>query len=369
MRIVLTGGGTGGHVTPLIAVKNRLAEMLGPEAEIMYIGSGTELEKEFVNQAGLRAKYVLSGKRRRYFSVQNFLDFFKAPIGFLQSLWILLIFMPDVVFSKGGYASVPVILAASIYRIPIIVHESDAVPGSANRLLAKFANNVVLAYPSAQEFFESARVAIFGNPVRPEVVGGDPAAARTALHLTESRPTVFFFGGSQGAQIINWAVVEGLNDMLRNFQIIHQIGQTNYDEVIKYTREKGVKEGRDGYLAYKLMDAETLKNAYAAADLVVSRAGANSIAEIAANGKPCILIPLANSANDHQRMNAYEIAKIGGALVLEESNLGQHILLQKINDILQNQELKSSMSERVRAFYHPQAADNIAQGIIRLGSR
>lgn len=366
MRIVLTGGGTGGHLTPLIAVAEKIKTKLGPDGEFLYIGSGAELEKKIMQENGIRAKFVLTGKFRRYFSLQNALDCFKLPIGFLQSLWILLRFMPDVIFSKGGYVAVPIVLAAWIYRIPILMHESDSTPGLANQFLARFANRIAVAYPSAEEFFPKEKTALVGNPIRFQVTDGDAVIFRKELGFTESRKTILILGGSQGSKVVNDAIVKILPQLLAHFQIIHQTGEANYENVVREAGFMGVKVGHNGYWASGFLNANKLRDAFALSDLVISRSGATSITEIAANAKPAILIPLSSSANDHQRMNAYALANIGAALVLEESNLGEHILTEKINNILNNEELRTAMIDKVKTFYHPNAAEVIANSIIEI---
>lgn len=366
MRIVLAGGGTGGHLFPLIAVANKIKEKLGAEAEFLYIGSGASMEKEVMEKEGIVVKNVLSGKLRRYFSFSNFIDVFKFPIGIIQSLWILLRFMPDAIFSKGGFASVPVVIAAWIYRIPVLIHESDAVAGLANQISAKFAKRIAVSYPSAKKYFPAKKTALIGNPIREELVGGDSAAGRAQFDLTQSKPTILVIGGSQGSQIINEAIIKILPEVLKRAQVVHQTGSVNYDKVVHEAARYGIKVGRDGYVAVPFMDSEALRNAFAVCDMVISRAGSNSISEIAANGKPAILIPLGMAANDHQRMNAYDISNIGGALVLEESNLGQHILLQKIEKILDDKNLANSMAQKIKTFYRPNADEVIANGVIEM---
>lgn len=369
MRIVLTGGGTGGHIFPLVAVADELKKKMGEEAEILYIGSGAPMEKEAMQKEGIPAKYILAGKMRRYFSILNFFDIFKIPVGFIQSLWVLLSFMPDVVFSKGGYVSVPVVIAAWMYRIPVLVHESDAVPGTANKILGKLCRRVAVAYPSAAAYFESSKTAVLGIPVRKGINQGNKEEAAQTFNFTQSKPVVLVLGGSLGSKIINEAIVRILPELVKRAQIIHQTGENNLEETIRLAGEQGIKAGREGYYAVGFLDFETLKRAFSLADVVISRAGASYIAEIAANGKPSILIPLPNSAQDHQRMNAYEIAKFGGTLVLEEANLGENIFMEKIEKILGNEELKKTMSERISAFYHPNAAENIVEGLIELGGK
>jgi UDP-N-acetylglucosamine--N-acetylmuramyl-(pentapeptide) pyrophosphoryl-undecaprenol N-acetylglucosamine transferase len=368
IKIVLTGGGTGGHLFPLIAVSRKLRERMGDRIDFLFIGTGSRLEKELMEQDSIPDRHVKAGKYRRYFSFKNFLDFFKVPVGIIQSLWILLWYMPDAILSKGGYASVPVVLAARFYRIPVLVHESDAIPGLANRFLAKFASLIGVSYHMAEKYFPAGRTAMIGNPVREEILNGDPIAARAAFHFTESKPVILVMGGSQGAKVINDAISKILPKLLLHAQVIHQTGNNNYDEVVHLAGSYGIKAGREGYYPVRFLSDEGLRNAYAITDIVVSRAGANSIAEIAANGKASILIPLFKSAGDHQRMNAYELARVGATMVLEETNLGENILLQKIEKIFSDEELKKMMEEKIKVFYHPEAIDHLAQGLINIAT-
>lgn len=366
MRIVLTGGGTAGHITPLIAVAEKLKTKLGHEVEFLYIGSGADMEKNIMSEAGIPAKHVMSGKMRRYFSIQNFIDYFKLPIGIIQSLWMLLSFMPDVVFSKGGYVAVPVVLAARIYRIPVFIHESDSVPGRANRFLSKFANRIAVAYPSAEVYFPREKTALVGNPIRFQLMEGDPIMMRRELRFTDVKKTILVLGGSQGSKAINEALIKILPDLLKKYQIIHQTGKDNFEKISKDAAYLGIKIGHEGYFATPFMNANQLRDSFALADMVISRAGATFITEIAANGKPAILIPIAESANDHQRMNAYALAKIGAAVVLEEPNLGEHIFMQKIDEILGNEELSNVMAQKIKTFYHPNASEVIANSLVEL---
>jgi UDP-N-acetylglucosamine--N-acetylmuramyl-(pentapeptide) pyrophosphoryl-undecaprenol N-acetylglucosamine transferase len=366
MRIILTGGGTGGHLTPLVAIADELKKKIGPELKLLYVGSGAEMEKQIMSEEGIPIKFVLSGKMRRYFSFKNVIDFFKVPMGILQSLWILLWFTPDVVFSKGGYVAVPIVIAAWIYRIPIMIHESDSAPGIANRFLAKFADRIAVAYPSAEQYFPKEKTALVGNPIRFQVTEGEPVILRQKLGFTQSKKTILVLGGSQGSQAINEAIVKILPQLLRYYQIIHQTGRDHFESVIKDAAFVGVKSGHDGYYAIPFMNANQLRDAFALCDLVISRAGATFITEIAANGKPAILIPISHSANDHQRMNAYALAHIGAALALEESNLGEHILTEKIESILNDENLMLGMVEKIKTFYHPNAAEIIANSMIEI---
>ena len=365
-RIVLTGGGSGGHVMPLIAVTESLRAKLGDRIDFLYIGSKGKIEQDAMSESHVPAKFIATGKMRRYFALQNFVDFFKVPIGFVQALWYLLRYMPDVVFSKGGNVSVPVVIAAWLYRIPIMTQDSDAVPGMATRVIGKLADRVAVAYPSAMDYFSAGHAALIGNPVRKDILTGDRTEALKCFGLSGDTFTVLVLGGSLGARIIDKAIVKILPKLLTHAQVIHQTGEAHYDETVQSAKDLGVVANANGYIPKAFMDINEMKQALVVADLVVSRAGANAIAEIAAMGKPAILIPLAVAANDEQRMNAYEIARVGGAVVLEEGNLGENMFLGKITGLLQDAPLRAHMAQSITVFYHPDAADTIADELIRL---
>lgn len=364
-RIVITGGGTGGHIFPLISVVKKIREK-DASVEFLYLGSGGEMEKKIMNENSISAKYIASGKMRRYFSLGNISDFFKIPIGIIQSLWYLLWYMPDVVFSKGGYVSVPVAFAAWVYMIPILTHESDAMPGLANRIIGIMSQRIAVSYPHTKKYFDEKKVLLTGNPIRDDINQGSKDVFLEKYHLTESRPIVLILGGSQGAQNINIAIANILNDLVKIAQIVHQTGESKYDEAVKAARVVGIKEGHDGYYPIPFIASEDMKNFLGAADIVISRAGANSISEIAANSKPAILIPLPTAANNHQGMNAYFITEKGGAIVLEESNIGRNMLIGKIEKLLSDNELRDRLSRNIKEFYHEDAASKIAQGVLDL---
>jgi len=365
LRIVLTGGGTGGHIFPLTTVAKKIREKRN-DVDFLYLGSRGDLEMSAMMGNDIRMKYVTGGKMRRYFSGANFLDFFKIPIGIIQALWHLLWYMPDAVFSKGGYVSFPVAFAAWAYAIPILTHESDSIPGLSNRLIGALSDRIAISYPKTRRYFSESKILLTGNPIRDDINQGDKKVFLEKFNLTQSRPVILILGGSQGAQNINQAIVAVLPDLVKIGQIIHQTGEAKYKEAVKSAREVGIKENRDGYYPIPFIESEEMKDALAVADIVISRAGANSISEIAANKKPAILIPLSSAANNHQGMNAYSLAENGGAVVLEESNIGKNMLIKRIHDLLQDEELRKKLSENIGNFYHPDAADKLAQGIIDL---
>ncbi len=366
-RIVLTGGISGGHTFPLVAVARSLRKRFPEGVEFLFIGSHGRFESTSMAEEGIPVRYVLTGKWRRYFSLQNLIDPFKVPVGFIQTLWHLFVFMPDAVFAKGGSASVPVVLAAWVYRIPVLIHDSDAVAGRANRFLSHFATRIAIAYPSARNFFPKEKTVLTGNPVREEIFLGDSVRAGSHFGLSSEKPTLLILGGSQGAHTLNKAILGILPSLLeKNIQVIHQTGEKHYADIVASVAAYGLKVGESGYVPRAFLAVEELADAFAVATLVISRAGAGSIAELAALGKPSLLVPLIGAANDEQRMNAYDVAALGGALVLEEPNLGEHILLEKISELLADAELRKAMGEKLRTFAHPDAAEKIADGITSL---
>ena len=366
-RIVLTGGLSGGHTFPLIAVAKALEIETKGDCEFLFLGSRGQFEEKAMEEAGIPSKFIVTAKWRRYFSLQNFFDLFKLPFAFLQALWYLLSFMPDAVFSKGGAASVPIALAAWIYRIPILLHDSDAVAGKANRFVAHFASRIAIAYESAREYFPANKIALTGNPVREAILKGDAARGLESFGFVADRPVLLVIGGSLGAMRLNKSVVRMAPDLTAaGYQIVHLTGELHLQTVQEEAVSLGMKPGL-GYIAIPFLLATELADAYQAASIVLSRAGAGTIAELAALAKTAILVPLPTAANDEQRKNAYEIEQHGGAIVVEEHNLGSHILMNIIGDIVSHPERSKKMGETFRQYFsHPDAAVSIARGLISL---
>ncbi len=363
---MLTGAGTGGHLFPLLPVAKELRSMLGPETEFIYLGPLGDLERRIMGDAGIRMMPIQAGKWRRYFDLRNVTDIFRVIFGFVKSLVLLYRIMPDAVFSKGAYAAVPVVFAAWIYRIPIMTQDSDATPGVANKIMGKFADRVSVAYPSAAQFFEPGRVAITGNPIREGILLGSPDRGRNRFGCPSGKQVLLVLGGSLGARSLNFSIVKILPRLLSRFFVIHQTGSANHEEVTKRIGELALGDLQGRYFSAPFFETEEIADALFLSDLIVSRAGANTVSEIAAVGKSSILVPLPSAANDEQRMNAYEIARAGGTLVLEESNLGENLLFGKIEGLMDDASLREKMSQAVRAFYHPDAATRIASEIVSL---
>lgn len=363
-RILLTGGGTGGHVYPLVAVAEELqkqARQNGIDLELTLLGEG-ELLQKIADDISIPFKDIISPKWRRYASLQNLFDIFKTPVGFFQSLFYVWRFMPDVIFSKGGYGSFLPSFVGRLLMIPLVIHESDAIPGKANLWLGKFADKIFVAMDGAKKYFNENKTEWVGNPIRQGLLNvTDRAAAISAFGFNPAKPAILITGASQGAQKINEILLLSLVELTKKFQIIHQCGPKNYDEVNGQILLI-VKEGESSYgqiiaanyRLYPLLDLQQMALAYSAADVAVSRAG-GAVFEIAALGKPAVLIPLKGSANNHQLANARDLAKFG-ATVIEEDNLTPHIFIQEIEDAYKN---KDALSQKIKQFAKPDASSKI----------
>lgn len=358
-RILLTGGGTGGHIYPLIAIARKLKN----EAELKYFGPKNIFSFYLLGE-GIAIKHITSSKIRRYFSFLNFLDGFRFIWSIFQALFKVYFYMPDVCFSKGGPGSAPVILACRFYKIPIVIHESDSIPGKANLIASRYAKIIELGFESAAEHFKNYRgetsiIKVTGNPVREDILRFvDPAEARRGFGLDVLKPTILILGGSQGATRINDFIYKNLDALIAKYQIIHGVGNENYLEYM-HRFEKLPK----GYFVAAYFE-NNLPEAYSAADLVISRAGATTIFELAALGKPVILVPLPESASDHQKENAYQYAKTGAAIVIEQENLLINLLESQLHQLLDSPEKLKFMSEAAKGFYKPEAAEMIAKDIL-----
>lgn len=370
MRIVFTGGGTGGHFFPILSIIRELKQRAEDEhildLQMFYIGPDTFAE-DLLKEEQIVIIPIASGKWRRYFSLQNFIDVFKIASGIVQALWNMFLIMPDVVFSKGGYGALPTVVAAALFRIPLIIHESDAIPGKVNRFAARFADRIGIAFNAAGEFFPKDKVALVGIPIRKRILGGNRDEAKESLGIFSQQPVVSFIGASQGAQKINESVVEVLKELTDAYEVLHQTGAKNYDSVTAEAKAVLEFTHKERYHPFGFLSESAIRDFYVASDLIVSRAGASSIFEIAAWGKPSILLPLHNSAQDHQRKNAFEYAGLGAATVIEDDNLTPHILLNEIKKILDNPELMKKMGLAAQQFARIDSAQIIAEEILKLG--
>jgi len=372
MKIAFTGGGTGGHFYPLIAVARALKKIAETEhiAKLeLFFMSDNAYETGVLSRENIKFINVPAGKARRYFSLQYLPDTLKAAAGLFWAFWRLYFLLPDVIFSKGGYASFPVLFWARFLKIPVLIHESDSVPGMANKWAGKWAESIALAFPEAARYFEGKNIAIVGNPVRPQIVGGNLDEAVDYFKLEEGVQNLLILGGSQGSERINEIILAILPEALKKYHVIHQTGKNNFKDISGRARVLlGKSEFANRYHPFPFLEEGEIRNAAKAASLIVSRAGAGSIFEIAAWGLPAILIPLLESAQNHQRENAYGYARTGAAEVIEEPNLAPHLLLAEIEKILGNAERIQKMKQAAQTFSRLDAAERIAKELIKLGA-
>lgn len=367
MKILLTGGGTGGHFYPLIAIAEEINRIADEERIInlkLYYMSDNPYDAGLLEEQFITYIPIVSGKLRVHLSLQNILFNIKSVItvffGIIGALFKVFKLYPDVVVSKGGYASFPVLMAARLLRIPVIIHESDTVPGRVSKWSGKFARKVALSYPEAATYFADTKVSVTGQPIRKSYIHPVKQGAKEFFDLSPDILTVGIWGGSQGARTINDAVVNCIGELLDDYQVIHQTGGSDFDDVTTEVRIiMGDNTKRNRYKPFAFLNNVQSKMFAGAVDIVVSRAG-SSLFEIAAWGKPSILIPYIYAHGDHQRKNAYHYARTGACVVIEEANLTSSVLLNEIRSILNTKERYESMSGHARAFFTPDAARKIA---------
>lgn len=320
-KIVLTGGGTAGHVTPNIALLPRLKEL---GYEVSYIGSYEGIEKKLITDFDIPYYGIATGKLRRYLDVKNLTDPFRVIKGFGEARKYLKKINPDIVFSKGGFVSVPVIRAAAALHIPCIIHESDITPGLANKLCIPVARKVCCNFPETVSFLPKDKAVLTGSPIREELTRGDKIAALDICGFTANKPVVLVIGGSLGAASINKTVREALPKLLNDFQVIHICGKEKIDNMLLHI---------DGYIQFEYVKTE-LKDLFALADVVISRAGANSICELLALKKPNLLVPLpAESSRGDQILNAKSFESQGYSMVINDDDLAPDLLVEKVTEL------------------------------------
>jgi len=369
MRILFTGGGTGGHIFPLVAIIRELRRIYpkgsqGTPLEFYYAGPKDDFGSIMLAEEDFVLETIVSGKIRRYFSFENIVDIlFKIPFGFLQSIFLLLKIKPGLVFSKGGSGSIAITYAARILKIPVFIHESDIAPGLSNQMTSKWAKKTFVSFPKT-EYFDQEKVTVTGNPIRKEILDGDKKTAGEIFGLSLTKPIFLIIGGSQGAETINDFTLRILNDLLKTYEIIHVTGRENVRQIgaeAQVIQESGLDRY---YHPIGFLDEDKLKHAYKAADLIISRAGSGSIFEIAATGKPSILIPLPFAAGDHQSKNAFAYSQTGAALVMEQENLTPNMFLDNVQLLFLHPEKLEEMSQAAIGFAKPLAARAIAREIL-----
>lgn len=370
MKVVLTGGGSGGHFYPIIAVAQSINSIASEkklvDTELIYI-SNNPYDEGLLFDNNITFKKNTSGKRRRYFSILNFIDLFKILFGTITATWTLFQIYPDVVFGKGGFVSFPTLFAARILRIPVIIHESDTVPGRVNKWAGKFAKRIAVAFPEATKYFPEDKVAVIGNPVRKELQNPVPEGAFDFLKLNKSIPVILVMGGSQGAEIINDHLMDALPQLLDRFQIIHQTGKEKLEQVEEMSRAMILDHPhKERYKIFSYLDTLAMRMAAGASSIVISRAGASAMSEISSWGVPSIIIPITDSNGDHQRQNAFAYARAGACSVIEEKNLSKNIIVSECNRIIDNPDIAEKMKKSAKEFNKPDASKRIAEEIIEL---
>ena len=385
MRILFSGGGTGGHIYPIIAVAREIQRIFPDEylpssfwknekkperLEFFYVGPKDEISSVLFTEEGIKFKGVIAGKMRRYFGLlafwQNLIDIiFKIPLGILQSLFYIFFLSPDIIFSKGGYGSLPAVISGWLLQVPIFLHESDIAPGAANKFLSRFALEIFISFPIQRtEYFSPQKMISLGNPIRREILEGSKEEAQTLFKFVGKKPIILILGGSQGAQRINEIILQMLSELLINYEVIHQVGPKNLKDIEAETSVVVSEELKKYYHLFPFLNEQELRGAYAAADLIISRAGSGSIFEISALGKPSILIPLPNSAQDHQIKNAYAYAEAGATLIIEQANLTPHFFLEKLKYLFSHPDELEEMARKAGEFSKPRAAQMVAEYLI-----
>lgn len=372
MKILFAGGGTGGHFYPIIAVVEEVNRLIDKEHLVdveLYFMSDNPIDKELLDKNGITYVEVKTGKRRTYSSLQNFFDVFRTLFGSLHALWKIFVLYPDVIFGKGGYASFPAMFAAKILRVPVVIHESDIVPGKVNKYVADYAMKIALSYPDAIRYFKHTnRIAQTGQPIRKALLSIPAEDPFETFHLEPNVPVILVLGGSQGAERVNENVIDILPRLVEKYQVLHQTGEANLEWMKKRAGGVLVNNPNSGrYRPFGFLPVEQLALAGKAATLVISRAG-STIFEISIWQKPSVLIPLPIARDDHQRLNAYSYARTGAATVIEEQNLKPEVFFSVIESIMSDSSRRQLMIEGTKAFAKTDAAEKIAQLLLSIAT-
>ena len=376
MKILFAGGGTGGHFYPIISIAEEVNTLVDREHLVgvkLYYISDSPIDKELLFKTGLTYIQLATGKRRTYFSIQNYLDIFKTLFACILATWKIFYLYPDVIFGKGGYASFPAMFAGKLLRIPVVIHESDIVPGRVNRYVAKYATKIAISYPEATQYFIKAgvkddRIALTGQPIRKallEIPTDDPF---TVFQLEAGIPVILVLGGSLGSEKINENLIDILSKLVEKYQVLHQTGESNYDWMKK--RAAGVLAGNtlsSRYRPFGFFEPKQLRIAAMAATIIISRAG-STIFEISIWQKPSILIPLAIARDDHQRENAYSYARTGAATVIEEQNLKPELFYSVVSSIMDDPARQQVMIQGTKDFAKFDAAEKIATALLSIAT-
>ncbi len=368
MKILFTGHGSGGHFYPIIAVAEaindatRERKLLEPQ---LFYAAPDPYSRELLIANNITFIPTAAGKMRNYFSILNFFDLFKTAWGVLTSVLRVFFLYPDVVFATGGYASFPTLLAARLFRIPVVIYATDVVPSRVNLWAKKFAVKIAISFPEAAEYFPKEKVAYTGNPIRKAALTPAREGAHEFLKLKPELPIVLVLGGSQGATAVNEAILAALPQLLEKYQVVHQTGEANIKEVTGRAKiVLGLSPLAERYKAFGYLNDLAIRMAAGAAAIVISRAGAGGIFEIASWGLPSIIIPIPEPTSRDQTKNAFSYARTGAAMVVEQNNLTPRLLVSEIDRILGNEPLKHKMIEAARGFGRADASKLIANTLL-----
>lgn len=368
MKIIFTGGGSGGHFYPIIAIAQEIRNIIKKEKLLepqMYFLSPTPYSKGELYDHNITYKHIYAGKKRLYPSALNIIDSIKTVIGIIKAVWTVFWIFPDVIFSKGGYGSFPVVVAAKILGIPLIIHESDSIPGRVNAWAGKFADKIAVSYADAGQYFPRKEIIAWtGNPVREEIRQKATEGGYEFLDLDPSLKTILILGGSQGAKRINDAIIDILPTVLQKYQVIHQTGTahlTEIQELVNVAIPEPHLQAR--YKAFPYLNNVAMRVSAGIANLIITRAG-STLFEVANWEIPAIVVPITDSNGDHQRKNAYAYARSGAGVVIEENNLTTTVLMQEIDRILEDSLVIDMMVEGAKQFAKPDAAKTLAQAIM-----
>lgn len=368
MKILFTGGGTGGHFYPLIAVAEAINDevrerrLLEPK---LYYAAPDPYDREVLLANNITWVPTAAGKIRNYFSILNFLDYFKTAWGVGRAIVRIFFLYPDVVFSTGGYASFPTLAAARLFKIPVVILNTDATPGKVTKWAARFAKKIAVGFAECAEFLPKDKVAHTGNPIRKAALVPAREGGHEFLHLKKELPVILVTGGSQGSQVINDAVIDALPQLLKEFQVVHQTGRANYEDVMGRARVAVPDSATlEAYKPFDYLNDLATRMVAGAASLIISRAGAGNIFEAATWGIPAILIPIPEPTSHDQSKNAFAYARAGGASVIEQNNLTPGLLISEIHRILDNEQIRHHMQSAARNFARPDAAKLIANALL-----
>ncbi|WP_414839991.1 undecaprenyldiphospho-muramoylpentapeptide beta-N-acetylglucosaminyltransferase [Carnobacterium sp. TMP28] len=359
MKIILSGGGTGGHIYPALALIKRMKQ-LDPSTEVLYIGTEKGLESKIVRNAGISFKSIEIQGFKRSLSISNFKTIQLFITSIQKSKKLIKEFQPDVVIGTGGYVCAPVIYAASKLTIPTIIHEQNSVAGVTNKFLARYVTKIAVCFEEAKNEFSnySEKVNYTGNPRAQEVVGAKPSPILEDYQLIANQPTVLIFGGSRGAKILNKAFLEALSRLKnREYQVLFATGEIHYESLKKQAEPFLKNSSSISVVPY----IENMPAVFANVELVVSRSGATTLAELTALGLPSILVPSPYVTNDHQTRNAESLTKRGAAKMIAESQLNGESLIESIDELMLNKELRKNMADAAKKLGLPEAADDLIQ--------